>query len=107
MSLIQLPIIAVIIIPVLSIINNDNVEKFCQKIDPGMNKQVYLNIVEQENDKLADLIGDEVLGGRWQGVVVPRLPFGDLACVTEGVSNIVATTGLVDAFVESVSQSRN
>jgi len=103
-NLIQLVIIAAIILPVLSIVDNDRVEKFCQKIEPGMNKEAYLDIVKQENVKLAGLIGDELLGARWQLVVVPRLPFSELACVTEGVSNIVATTELVDTFVESTSQ---
>jgi hypothetical protein len=103
-NLIQLIIVAAIILPVLSMVDNDIVENFCQKIEPGMSKQAYLEIVEQEHVKLAELFGGEVAGAKWKSVAVPRLPFADLACVTEGVSNIVATTELVDTFVESASQ---
>ena len=99
-NVIQLAIIAAIILPILYVVDTDKVDKFCQKIKPGMTQQRYLEIIEQEQVKLGNLIKDEELGGKWQATVVTRLPLTDYTCVTKGVSNIVATTELVDTIVE-------
>lgn len=99
-NLIQLAIIAAIILPILSIVDNDKVEKFCQKVQVGMSKQAYLELVEQEYVKLGELTGADVQNGKWKAVVIPRLPLTDSNCLTEGAGNIVATTERVDTTVE-------
>lgn len=97
---IQWAIIAAIILPILTIWDIDKVDKFCQQIKPGMTIQRYLALVEQEQVKLMPLIGNDVIGGKWQAVVRTRLPFNDHACVTKGVSKIVVTTKRTDTFVD-------
>tara|TARA_R110002111_G_scaffold125940_5_gene190421 strand:+ start:949 stop:1263 length:315 start_codon:yes stop_codon:yes gene_type:complete len=97
---IQLAIVVAIIFPIIALWDIDKVDKFCQKVKPGITKQRYLALVEQEQVKLLPLVGDEVMGGKWQAIVITRLPFNDYACVTKGVSNIVATTKRVDTLVE-------
>ncbi len=99
-NIIQLAIIMAIVLPILNIWDIDKVDKFCQQIKPGMSKQHYLAQVEQAQVKLATFIDGAVVDGKWQAVVTTRLPFNDQACVTNGVSNIVATTKRVDSFAE-------
>jgi len=106
-NVIQLAIVAAIILPVLYLFDSDKVDKFCQKIEPGMTQLRFFEIAEEEQVKLSNLTGNEVLDGEWQATVTTRLPLTDYTCLTKGVGNIVATAEIVDTDVEEASQPRN
>jgi hypothetical protein len=94
-NMIQLAIVAAIILPVLYIWETDKVDKFCQKITTGMSQETYLDLVEQDNVKLVEVVGDDVLGGQWHAIVKTHLPWLDYQCQTNGVSKLVVTADIV------------
>jgi len=94
-NMIQLAIVAAIVLPVLYIWETDKVDKFCQKITPGMSQETYLGLVEQDNVKLVEVVGDDVLGGQWHGIVKTHLPWLDYQCQTNGISKLVLTADIV------------
>ena len=94
-NMIQLAVIAAIIIPVLTIWEADKVDKFCQKITPVLSQDTYLDLVEQDNVKSVEVVGDDVLGGQWHAIVKTHLPWLDYQCQTKGVSKLVVTADIV------------
>jgi hypothetical protein len=94
-NLIQLAIISAIILPVLYIWETDKVDKFCKKIVPGMAQEKYFELVEQDNVKLIEVVGDGVLGGNWHATVKTHLPLLQYQCHTKGVSKLVVTADIV------------
>ena len=98
-NLIQLAIITAIILPVFSIWQPAQVDTFCTKIEPEIQQENYLDLVEQHNVQLTEVVGDGILGGHWHATVKTHLPLLQYHCQTKGVSKLVVTADIVKSLV--------
>lgn len=99
-NLIQLSVILAIILPIAYFWETDKVDKFCQKIRPGMTQQASLALVDQYNLKLAEVVGKEVAGVKWHAVVKTHLPLVDYQCRIEGVAKLVIIAGIIKSTTQ-------
>ncbi|PCJ32894.1 MAG: hypothetical protein COA90_01275 [Gammaproteobacteria bacterium] len=88
---IQVLIITVMIYPLFYIWDTSQVEQFCRDVEAGMNKQEFIQLIDDKSVKATQLLD---MSGHWYSAVVTRSPFSSYHCEIAGVGDVVASARL-------------
>jgi hypothetical protein len=102
----QLVIIIAIISPVFYLWETDRVDKFCQKITPGMKQELFFSLVSEYKVKIVEIVGDDVLGGKWHATVRTHIPLLHYQCHVQGVSKLVVKASVAKSIPSATVQGK-
>jgi hypothetical protein len=89
-------IVGLMVYPIYYVWEVEKVDRFCEQIDSGMTRDLFLTMATQKKVKLEGPSYESVQGGKWDAYIVPRYLLSGEVCLIKGIGDTVAIAKLIE-----------